>query len=184
MPILCRLAPFFHDWSGKGKSYYHESGDSFHMLKKFHHKQIRAVLWSFTQAVLPRNDDFHLPLEEEILAGIHRALPALPLPLRLGLPLGLYLLEFGPVLFMGKLCRFSRLNSRNRDQYLRKWIQSPLPVLRDLMKLMKGLVMIHFYDDPRAWNRLGYFIEEHIHQVNDHPAVPARLTVTPKHPVS
>ena len=151
------------------------------MLLNFHRKNCRAMLRNLTEAILPQNDHFHARVEEEILPGIEKTIPGLPLPLRFGFSVGLYLLEWGPLFFMGKPCRFSRLNSIERRQYIEKWIHCPVPLFRDLMKLIKGMVMIHYYDDPGVMEHLGYFIEEHVRQVNADPPVPARLTVSKKY---
>jgi len=152
------------------------------MLLNFHRKNSRLILRNLTGVILSQNDHFHPQVEEEILLGIEKFIPALPTPLRFGFTIGLYLLELGPLFFLGKLCRFSRLNFRERHQYIKKWVHCPIPLVRDLMKLMKGLIVIHFYDDPRIMEHLGYSIEDHVRQVNDDPPVPARLTITTKHP--
>lgn len=151
------------------------------MLLKFHRKNSRVILKNLTGVILPQNDHFHPQVEEKFLHSIEKFIPALPIPLRFGFAAGLYLLELGPLFFLGKLCRFSRLNFRERHQYIEKWMHCRVPLFRDLMKLMKGLVVIHFYDDPRVMEHLGYFIEEHVRQVNDDPPVPARLTISTKH---
>ena len=53
----------------------------------------------------------------------------------------------------------------------------PCAPVRDLMGVLSGLVALHFYDDPRVMDHLGYFIEDHIRQVNARPSVPAAETV-------
>jgi len=98
----------FDGFSGKGKPYYHDFNDSLKMLLNFHRKNSRAMLRNLTEAILPQNDHFHARVEEEILPGIEKTIPGLPLPLRFGFAVGLYLIEWGPLFFMGKPRRFSR----------------------------------------------------------------------------
>jgi hypothetical protein len=42
--------------------------------------------------------------------------------------------------------------------------------------------MANYYNDPRVCARIGYFIEDHIRQVNAHPHVPAQKTVWTRRP--
>jgi hypothetical protein len=152
------------------------------MLLNFHRKNCRVILRNLTEVILPQNDSFPPEVAEEVIRDTEKFIPALPLPLRFGFAVGLYLIEWSPLFFMGKPRRFSGLNFRERQQYIEKWIHCPVPLFRDLMKLIKGLVVIPFYDDPRVMEHLGYFIEDHIRQVNADPPVPARLTVSTKSP--
>src|SRR5713226_4525705 len=56
---------------------------------------LRAVI----AAIRPRGHGFDQPIDDDVLRDIERFFPFLPWPLRLGLPLGLWLVEFGPPLF-------------------------------------------------------------------------------------
>lgn len=174
----------FDGFSGKGKPYYHDFNISLQMLLNFHRKNSRTILRDLTEVILPQNDHLQARIEEEIIPGIEKSVPNLPLPLRFGFAVGLYMIEWSPLFFMGKPRRFSRLNSIERHQYIEKWIHCPITLFRDLIKLIKGMVIIHYYDDPGVMEHLGYFIEEHVRQVNADPPVPARLTISTKHPGS
>src|SRR2546426_528133 len=66
---------------------------------------LRAVI----AAIRPRGHGFDQPIDDDVLGDIQRFFPYLPWPLRLGLPLGLWLVELGPPLFARRWCRFTSM---------------------------------------------------------------------------
>lgn len=125
---------------------------------------------------MPRGERFSLPLEDEVTATFERIVGRLSPPFRLVVAAALTALELSPAVTVGKPRRFSRLGLQDRHRVVAKWHGSSWPLPRDLMKLLTGLVALIFYDDPRVMHHLGYYIEDHIRQVNAEPPVPARLT--------
>ena len=137
----------------------------------------KQTLRALTVAVLPRSEEFYLPIEDEIVAGIDRLISSLPPLFRIGFSAGVTALEWCPLVVVGKPMRFSSLTEAERRRVVEKWLRARATPVRELMKLMSGLVALLFYDDPRVMDHIGYFIEDHIQQVNASPAVPARSTV-------
>ena len=137
----------------------------------------RTTLRALTEAVLPRSEEFYLPIEDEIVAGIDRLIACTPRHLQLGLSASLAILEICPFLAVGKPVRFSRLSLQDRQRVVRKGLESRTARVREITGILSGLVALLFYDDPRAMHHLGYHIEDHIQQVNADPPVPARSTV-------
>lgn len=137
----------------------------------------RRTLTALTEAVLPRSDGFYLPIEGEVAAGIERYVAGLPRPMRFGFAAALFALEVSPLAAAGRPVLFSRAGLALRRRVVERWLGSRFAPVRELMGVMSGLVALHFYDDPRVMDHLGYFIEDHIRQVNAHPPVPAAETV-------
>lgn len=137
----------------------------------------KHILRALTVAVLPRSEEFYLPIEDEIVAGVARLISALPPHFQIGFSVGVTMLEWCPIVVLGKPVRFSSLNVPERRRVVEKWLRSRVTPVREVMKLMSGLVALLFYDDPRVMHHIGYFIEDHIQQVNAYPPVPARFTV-------
>ncbi len=123
----------------------------------------------FCQVVLPRNERLNLAIEDEIVEKINHMLPNLPILIQLGIHFALALLEIGSL--AKYRCRFKNLGQENSHIYIYQWIHSSFPLLRDLSKILNGLVLVHFYDDPRVMQHLGYSINDHIQHVNSLPEI-------------
>ena len=106
---------------------------------------LRAVI----AAIRPRGYGFDQPIDDDVLADIQRFFPFLPFPLRVGLPLGLYLVELGPPLFARRLCRFSSMPLAEAQEYLRDF-QHAGGVREALMMGLRTLVFLSFYQHPRV----------------------------------
>ena len=101
---------------------------------------LRAVI----AAIRPRGHGFDQPIDEDVLRDVARFLPHLPGPLRVGLPLGLYLVEYGPPLFARRLCRFSAMAPEEGRHYLTGWGHAS--GLRGALFLgLRTLVFLAFY---------------------------------------
>lgn len=107
-----------------------------------------AILRAVVAAIRPRGHGFDQPIDEDVLAEIDRTLPFFPAPLRLGLPLGLRLLEWGPCVFAGRFTRMSRMSSLEAQRYIRGWIESRLAPRRVLGLGLRALVYLAFYQHP------------------------------------
>jgi len=100
-------------------------------------------------AIRPRGHGFDQPIDDDVLADIQRFFPFLPWPLRVGLPLGLYLVELGPPLFARRLCRFSTMPLAEAEEYLRAF-QHAGGIREALMMGLRTLVFLAFYQHPRV----------------------------------
>jgi len=104
---------------------------------------LRAVI----AAIRPRGHGFDQPIDEDVLRDVARFLPYLPGPLRIGLPLGLYLVEYGPPLFARRLRRFSAMTPEEGRRYLAAW--GHVTGLRGALFLgLRTLVFLAFYQHP------------------------------------
>lgn len=107
-----------------------------------------AILRVVVAAIRPRGHGFDQPIDEEVIAEIDRTIPFFPAPLRLALPLGLRLLEWGPSLFAGRLTRMSRMSPSEAQRYLRGWLESRVAPRRILVLGLRALVYLAFYQHP------------------------------------
>jgi len=105
------------------------------------------VLRAVIAAIRPRGHGFDQPIDDDVLRDVARFLPYLPGPLRIGLPLGLYLVEYGPPLFARRLRRFSAMTPEEGRRYLAGWGHAT--GLRGAFFLgLRTLVFLAFYQHP------------------------------------
>jgi len=114
----------------------------------------RRILGAVITAIRPRGHGFDQPIDADVLAEIERFLPFLPAPLRLGLPLGLRLLELGPLLFARRACRFSSMAPAEGCAYLARW-QDAGGLRGALLMGLRTLVFLGFYQHPAVLSALG-----------------------------
>jgi hypothetical protein len=122
----------------------------------------RGVLRALSDVVMPRGPDFQLDLHDHALDFIDQYVGYFPPHLKYAFPLGLLLLEFGPVIYMRRLRRFSRMSLEDRERYVASWAESSSAARRDLIKGVKALIMVAFYSHPLVMEYIGYDIESHI----------------------
>jgi len=125
----------------------------------------RKTLRSLIEVIMPRSDEFHPDLTDHILEYVDNYVGYFPPHLKIGFPLGLLLLEYGTLLFMGKLTGFSSLSLEEREDYVKGWINSRWQLRRELIRGVKALVMLGYYSHPEVMEHIGYDIEEHIAEV-------------------
>jgi len=65
------------------------------------------ILRAAIAAIRPRGHGFDQPIDDDVLAEMQRFFVHLPTPMRLGFPVGLRLLEWGPPVFARRMVRFS-----------------------------------------------------------------------------
>jgi len=64
--------------------------------------------------------------------------------------------EHGTSLFDLQRKRFTRLGAAAKDRYIDGWMRSTLGARRAVFRGLKALAAAGFYQDPRAWQDLGY----------------------------
>lgn len=57
----------------------------------------------------------------------------------------LHLFQWCPILFGGKLCRFTRLSSRHADTYIRSWAESRFGLRRRLFRGLRDVTFLGYY---------------------------------------
>jgi hypothetical protein len=123
-------------------------------------KRSRRVLRALAEVVAPRAPG--LVVDPESLVDVADSICAeMPRFLQLLMPIGLLLIEFGTWFWAGTFRRCSRLDLARRERYVRGWVQSRWAMRRDLIKGVKGLILLGFYSDPRVMELIGYRPEPH-----------------------
>jgi len=112
------------------------------------------ILRAVVAAIRPRGHGFDLPIDEDVLRDVQAFFPHLPGPMRLGFPVGLRLLEYGPPLFARRFTRFSRMPPDEGCRYLADWLHAG-GIRGALVLGLKALVSIAFYQHPQALAVLG-----------------------------
>jgi hypothetical protein len=86
---------------------------------------------------------------EGLCAGLD---PSLSRPL----PWLLRLVEWGPLVFEGRLARFSRLPPEEQDAALRGWMRSRFGLRRLGFQALRNLAFLGWYAQPESWRLVGY----------------------------
>jgi hypothetical protein len=72
------------------------------------------------------------------------------------LPLGLRLIEWGPVLFELRPARFTGLSPDEQDASLRGWMTSKLQLRRTAFLGLRNLCFLGWYSQPESWSLIDY----------------------------
>jgi len=123
---------------------------------------IRALI----SALKPRKPEFDAPIEEEIFKVADEFLGHLPVHMKVLLPLGLYLLEYGALILGPSLKPFSWMSAEKKEKYLKSWTESKIPLRRDLIKGFKAIALTGYYTHPIVLAHLGMDLEAHLKRVN------------------
>jgi hypothetical protein len=126
----------------------------------------RGVLSPLVRSSAPRAPGGPEPDPGPILDRLALLYPRLSLPVRVLLPTALLALDLSPPLMGQGLRRFRSLGADERDACLRGWETSPLLPLRQLARVLVGLVTLAAWDDLDLQETIAYRVEEHIETVN------------------
>jgi hypothetical protein len=121
----------------------------------------RRVLRALASVVMPHGDGApEVPIDGvvDLIDDWTRYMPRL---FRTLFPVGLLLLELGAFLFGPSLVPFSLMSPARRARYVDGWVHARWALRRDLIKGVKGLVLLAYYSDPQVAAFLGYTAREH-----------------------
>ncbi len=136
------------------------------MSKRHLPDKAARVLKALIEVVKPKKPGFDLPLEDFMLDFLDNFYSYFPFHMKIGFPAGLYLLEYGTLVFQGKPTPFTGLSLERRKAYVEGWMNSRLSLRRDLIKGVKGVCLTAYYSHPEVMKHIGYDLEEHIAKVN------------------
>ena len=105
--------------------------------------------------IRPRGHGFDQPIDDDVLTEVDRTVPFMPRPLRILFPLGLRLLEWGPLLFAARPTRLSRMPRQDALALCERWLQSRAGPIRMLMLGVRALVYLAFFQHPTVLEAMG-----------------------------
>ena len=71
----------------------------------------------------------------------------LPKPLRTRIRFGIHLFQWGPPLFIGKLCLFTQLDLPDAVRYIDSWAGSRFGIRRQLFRGLRDIAFLGYYSD-------------------------------------
>ncbi|HXC53196.1 MAG TPA: hypothetical protein VN634_20075 [Candidatus Limnocylindrales bacterium] len=96
----------------------------------------------------PRGGVFDIDVDDDVLRSMAGFLEYLPTTTRLGFPLGLRLLEYGPFLFREGFRTFSSMDEETAARYIHHWERAG-SALSLLYQGVRALVFVCFYQHPK-----------------------------------
>jgi hypothetical protein len=119
----------------------------------------RRTLCALIEIVVPKNERLQLQCTESLLHYVDNYVRHIAPFLRLTFPLGLWILEWAALITTGS--RFSRLDRPRQEAYVRGWALSKYWWKRDLLKGVKGIVLMGFYQLPAVMRAMDYDPADH-----------------------
>lgn len=123
----------------------------------------RRILRSMAEVLLPRNETLHVECEDEIVNYIDNYVLYLPPLFKFAFPLGVWAFQIAAIFLCGM--PFTWLSRERKDKYLEGWARSMLWWRRDLLKGIKGLMMMGFFEHPEVMRLINYDQAGHVAQV-------------------
>ena len=105
------------------------------------------ILRAAVAAIRPRGHGFDQAIDDDVLARVVEFFPYLPRPMRLAFPIGLRLLELGPIAVLRRPVRFTALRADEARAYLERLHAAGGPFAALVLGL-RTLVLMHFYPHP------------------------------------
>ena len=97
------------------------------------------------QSKLPYGREVLIPEHSPTIATVDAFVIGLPLHLQTQLRQALHLFQWCPILFIGKLCPFTRLSPRDAETYIRSWALSRFGLRRRLFRGLRDLMFLGYY---------------------------------------
>ena len=92
----------------------------------------------------------------DVADAILEYIGTLPAPMQKDIRRLVMLFEYLPPLVIFRLSRFSRLSPQNQDRYIEAWGTSRFALLRTGFRVLKGLSVSTYYQNPAAWKAIHY----------------------------
>lgn len=131
--------------------------------KHFLWKGSRRILYAFLEAILPEipgaNNE---KIRKNTLDDLDSFLVGMTPFMRKLYNLGIYLIQFGSIIFAHSILPFTWLSKTSRLKYIEKWNKSWLPLRRNLILAYRSTAMLAFYSQNEVLKHINYDVETHI----------------------
>jgi hypothetical protein len=111
-------------------------------------KTSMRILKHAVAVMRPRGGVFDIDVDDDVLRSMAEFLEYLPPTTRVGFPLGLRLLEYGPFLFREGFRTFSSMDEVTAARYIHHWERAG-SALSLLYQGVRALVFVCFYQHPK-----------------------------------
>lgn len=122
----------------------------------------RAIVRAMARSLAPRKVKFTFDAGAELTRFVDRFIGFLPRHVALVFPIGLWLINWGGLLFSGK--PLTMMSADEGERYLRKIGGSPVFAVREGVKGLRSIILLGFYSHPEIQKHLGYFPQEWVDQ--------------------
>jgi hypothetical protein len=107
------------------------------------------ILRAAVAAIRPRGHGFDQAIDDDVLDRVVVFFRYLPTPMRLAFPIGLRLLEVGPLVVLRRPTRFTQLSPEDGRVYLERLHAAGGPFAALVLGL-RTLVLLSFYQHPQV----------------------------------
>lgn len=131
--------------------------------KHFLWKGSRRILDVFLETVLPEIPGAdNEKIRKNTLDDLDGFLVGMTPFMRVLYNLGLFLIQFGSIIFVHSILPFTWLSKPSRVKYIEKWDLSWFPARRNIILAYRSTAMLAFYSQKEVLRYLNYDIESHI----------------------
>jgi hypothetical protein len=117
---------------------------------------VKEVLEAIADCMIAAEETGVTPRDLRVADGVQAYILTLPAHMQREIRLLITLFEFLPALIIFKLRRFSRLKRMDQERYIEAWGCSRISLLRTGFRVLKSLCVSTYYQNPTAWNAIGY----------------------------
>ncbi len=118
---------------------------------------VRRILQVFCDVVFdPGRDDRTSPADIALADEVSRGMAAAPASNRLGLALLIRMLDWMPLLLIGRASRFVRLDREEQRRFLERLFDHPWRALRLAGTALRITTSLYYWQHPRVLEEIGF----------------------------
>jgi hypothetical protein len=121
-----------------------------------HDRGVRSILTRLAAVACPPTTPETL---DRVVADVRRHIACLPRAARLAIPVGLWLFNWG------RPRRFTRLDGERADACLARVLAERTGPVAVVVRLVKGLTVLYYYEQPEVAAAMGYRPDAYIAEV-------------------
>jgi len=118
---------------------------------------VGRIIEALSEAIIPAEGEIPIAVKEtSSIRFLAKYLMELDSGARFGIKVLLIAFDFLPFLFIFRFSRFVNLSAENKLRYLQNWNNSRIYYRRMVVVLLKTLIGMGFYNDPRVLDAIGF----------------------------